>query len=210
MALLSGLRRGMTPMSSRLELSLLRGSHFERRAKQITIRRPIVNMKSYALVSGCGISYLITRKSSECAATANISNGNSDESSAPDSPSAPNPFHYFKDLLAKYSEHISQLGLSGLLGICSGVALKHAGRKVAIVIGGVFVVLQGLHYLGYIHIDYNKATQDATNLLDLDQDGKLTEKDIQVAMDKVASVLATGVESAGSFAGGMALGIYFS
>lgn len=145
MALLAGLRRGMTPMSSRLELSLLRGSHIERRAKQITIRRPIVNMKSYALVSGCGIGYLISRKSTECA-SANIHNPSTHEdSNTPGSPASSNPFDYLKDLFVKYSEHISQLGLSGLLGLCSGVALKHAGRKVAVVIGGVFVVLQVRH-----------------------------------------------------------------
>jgi FUN14 domain-containing protein 1 len=51
---------------------------------------------------------------------------------------------------------LSQLGFGGLMGICTGVAMKRIGNGAAAIIGVGFICLQGLSYMGYITVDYNK------------------------------------------------------
>jgi hypothetical protein len=53
-------------------------------------------------------------------------------------------------------------------------------------VGGVFILIQTLAYNGYIHVNYEKLQQDVEGTLDLNKDGKLDEKDLAIAYDKVA------------------------
>jgi uncharacterized membrane protein (Fun14 family) len=94
------------------------------------------------------------------------------------------------------------------MGVCSGAALKRASREAAIAVGMAFAGLQALSYLGYIRIDYGKVQSDAQKALDLNNDGKLDEKDLYCLWDKVYAVLGYNLPQAGSFSSGFALGIY--
>lgn len=103
----------------------------------------------------------------------------------------------------------AQLGLSGVMGICTGVALKRATREVAATIGVAFAGLQVLSYLGYITIDYSRVQKDATKLADVNGDGKLDAQDLYSLWDKVKDVLGYHLPQAGSFSSGLALGFYY-
>lgn len=94
------------------------------------------------------------------------------------------------------------------MGACTGVALKRASREVATAIGVVFAGLQVLAYLGYITIDYNKLTKDTQKVIDMNGDGKIDQKDLESAWEKIQSVLGAQLPQAGSFSTGFALGFY--
>jgi uncharacterized membrane protein (Fun14 family) len=101
------------------------------------------------------------------------------------------------------------LGFGGLMGICTGVAMKRIGNKMAAVIGTGFIVLQSMAYLGYIQIDYGKVTKDATKLVDQDGDGNLTSKDLKILWEKFKDILSYNLPSGAGFASGFFLGAYF-
>eukprot|EP00286_Rhodomonas_abbreviata_P021531 CAMPEP_0181296708 /NCGR_PEP_ID=MMETSP1101-20121128/4848_1 /TAXON_ID=46948 /ORGANISM="Rhodomonas abbreviata, Strain Caron Lab Isolate" /LENGTH=97 /DNA_ID=CAMNT_0023401591 /DNA_START=127 /DNA_END=416 /DNA_ORIENTATION=- len=79
-----------------------------------------------------------------------------------------------ESFIDEYMPTLQKLGFGGVMGICTGVAMKRLGNNAAAVVGAGFVVLQGLSYLGYIQIDYDKVTKDAQTLVDADGDGKIT------------------------------------
>ena len=95
------------------------------------------------------------------------------------------------------------------MGICSGVALKRLGNEFAVIIGMGFVCLQGLSYMGYITIDYNKVANDAKKLADADGDGKLTVKDLHILWNQFKNIVTYNLPSAGGFSAGFVLGVYF-
>ncbi len=63
-----------------------------------------------------------------------------------------------KRLIEQYGGILSQLGFSGVMGVCAGAALKKLSREVAVTIGLAFAGLQTLAYLGYIQIDYSRVS----------------------------------------------------
>mmetsp|Transcript_50851 Transcript_50851/g.145316 ORF Transcript_50851/g.145316 Transcript_50851/m.145316 type:complete len:151 (+) Transcript_50851:1-453(+) len=79
-------------------------------------------------------------------------------------------------------EELAPLGggvtLGTLLGLCSGFALKKAGKAAAIVFGGVFCLQQALAYKGYVTVNWPAVERDLTCLLDLNKDGVVDAKDL--------------------------------
>mmetsp|Transcript_11871 Transcript_11871/g.21482 ORF Transcript_11871/g.21482 Transcript_11871/m.21482 type:complete len:133 (-) Transcript_11871:1213-1611(-) len=97
------------------------------------------------------------------------------------------------------------LGLGGLLGFCSGIAAKKAGKVAAVAIGLIFAIFQVAAYFGYVTINWKKVESDFTKLVDVNKDGKADEKDLQKAMDSVNEVLSKNVPSGSA---GFATGFY--
>merc|ERR1719198_2340577 len=73
-----------------------------------------------------------------------------------------------------------QLGMGSTLGYCAGVTLRFVGRVAAVGVGGLFCVVQGLSYRGYVQVDWRKVERDYIKLLDKDQDGQVTAGDLQI------------------------------
>jgi uncharacterized membrane protein (Fun14 family) len=120
----------------------------------------------------------------------------------------PSPTDLLSKLLEKYQGELSEMGFSGLAGLCSGYCLKRISQEVAVGIGAVFMLLQGLQHAGYIHINYKKVNEDVTKKLDLDGDGKLSSADFKVLIDNLTRHLSEGLPSASGFATGFGLGFY--
>ena len=67
-------------------------------------------------------------------------------------------------VLEKYQGELNEMGFSGLAGVCSGYCLKRVSQEVAVGIGAVFMLLQGLQHAGYININYKKLNADVTKV----------------------------------------------
>mmetsp|Transcript_39982 Transcript_39982/g.110046 ORF Transcript_39982/g.110046 Transcript_39982/m.110046 type:complete len:194 (+) Transcript_39982:51-632(+) len=105
--------------------------------------------------------------------------------------------------------YVQKLGFGGIMGVCSGVALKRLGNQAAGAIGLGFIILQGLAYLGYIDIDYGKVKEDAKKMIDQDGDGKITAKDAKLFWRKVKELLTFHLPGMGGFSAGFVLGIRY-
>ena len=57
---------------------------------------------------------------------------------------------------------LTQLGVGGIAGLCTGYALKKIGKLIAIILGLAFIGLELLAYRGIISINYS-ALQDWAN-----------------------------------------------
>ena len=73
--------------------------------------------------------------------------------------------------------------------------------------GGVFALLQGLAYNGYIVVDQKKIGKDFELAFDLNSDGELDNKDAQLMYDKAMEVLSFNMPSGGGFVTGIVLGL---
>jgi uncharacterized membrane protein (Fun14 family) len=103
---------------------------------------------------------------------------------------------------------IMQLGISGILGVCSGYAVKRLGKEVMFVGGSVFIFAQSLAFVGWISIHYSKIFCDVGKLLlDVDRDGKVDFNDVKAFFKKALHALTVGLPSTGSFYYGFTIGL---
>lgn len=103
---------------------------------------------------------------------------------------------------------IMQLGVSGILGVCSGYAVKRLGKEAMFVSGSVFIFAQSLAFVGWISIHYSKIFSDiAKLLLDVDGDGKVDFNDIKAFFKKALHAVTIGLPSTGSFYYGFTIGL---
>lgn len=70
------------------------------------------------------------------------------------------------EAIEKLKPALSQFSFGGVMGYCSGMALKKVGKGLAYVVGMGFMALQGAAFLGYIEIDWAKVKKDAIKPLD--------------------------------------------
>jgi FUN14 domain-containing protein 1 len=103
---------------------------------------------------------------------------------------------------------ITKLGYGGVMGMCSGYALKKVGKIAAFFVGLGFVGFQIAQYQGLIQIDYLEVEKKVTKVLDADGDGKLTTKDLIMWWRQLKGILTHSLPSAGGFSSGFALGVY--
>lgn len=155
----------------------------------------------FGVLAGVGTAFVFANQA-QCAS------GSSEQQS-----SAPAAADSSDDDVAKWIEthlvpQLSELGISGGLGVCSGLALKRLGREAATALGLIFVIIQSLSYFGYININYTKVSKDALRVLDADGDGKLTPKDVVFAWNNLKEILGTSLPSVASFSSGFLLGAY--
>ena len=104
---------------------------------------------------------------------------------------------------------ITKLGYGGVMGMCSGYALKKVGKIAAFFVGLGFVGFQIAQYQGLIQIDYLEVEKKVTKVLDADGDGKLTTKDLIMWWRQLKGILTHSLPSAGGFSSGFALGVYY-
>ncbi|KAA8497416.1 FUN14 domain-containing protein 1 [Porphyridium purpureum] len=102
---------------------------------------------------------------------------------------------------------IGQLSIGSLGGFAAGFALKRIGKLAAFGIGTVFVIMQGLSYTGYVHINWRAIERDYVRLADLDGDGTVTGRDAELAADRLAHMVKHNIPSGVGFTMGMLTGM---
>uniref|UniRef100_A0A7S0F743 EF-hand domain-containing protein n=1 Tax=Craspedostauros australis TaxID=1486917 RepID=A0A7S0F743_9STRA len=102
---------------------------------------------------------------------------------------------------------IAKVSFGGVMGFCSGYAMKKVGKAVAVTIGLGFFGLQSAAYLGYIDVNWNKIVSDAVKPLDATGDGKVDAEDVKVYWKKLKSLLVNGLPNAGGFSVGFLYGV---
>ena len=91
---------------------------------------------------------------------------------------------------------LTQLGVGGVAGLCSGYALKKLGKIAAFIIGIFFLALQLLAYYGIISINYSAFVDWANGLF------------AQVGvLEGVFGTIVGNLPFAGGFLAGFAIGV---
>eukprot|EP00928_Gymnodinium_smaydae_P011623 TRINITY_DN14267_c0_g1_i1.p1 TRINITY_DN14267_c0_g1~~TRINITY_DN14267_c0_g1_i1.p1 ORF type:complete len:168 (-),score=38.55 TRINITY_DN14267_c0_g1_i1:144-647(-) len=100
------------------------------------------------------------------------------------------------------------ISAGSILGLCTGFALKKIATSAAIIVGGIFAFQQGLAYMDYIKINWDKVEKDLSGLLDLNKDGKIDQKDLGVGYETLLKVMQHNTAGlSGGFAAGFLLGM---
>lgn len=136
----------------------------------------------------------------------------SSSSSNPNSgdPYAPPPNGNDDDInsiLSQYRPLIQQFSLSSVLGYCSAVSAKRIGKTLAFIGGLAFVSLQAMVHKGYIQVDWKQIEQSVKDVVDTDNDGEITDKDIQRYWVRVKAFLLENIPDASGFGLGFMLGL---
>lgn len=97
----------------------------------------------------------------------------------------------------KYGPEMSQVSFGGVLGFCSGYAVKEVGKVAAVTFGGLFILAQLAASQGYIDIKWNKVKDDIHKAVDTDGDGKITKEDVKRWCKKALAVLKYNLPSSG-------------
>ncbi|MES1912212.1 MAG: hypothetical protein MHM6MM_004525 [Cercozoa sp. M6MM] len=92
-----------------------------------------------------------------------------------------------------------KVAIGAVAGWCSGYASAKFGQMAALCIGGLFVLLQGLAYAGFISIDWGRVESSVAAKIDQNGDGKLDASDLRQIMRKVYNVLQYNVPGAAGF-----------
>ena len=71
-----------------------------------------------------------------------------------------------ENTIEKLKPLLQQVSFGGVLGYCSGYALKQLGKATAFVVGIGFLGLQTAQHYGYIEVDWVKVRDDALKPLD--------------------------------------------
>ncbi len=101
----------------------------------------------------------------------------------------------------------TQISYGFLCGYSSGYALKKVGKAASVVFGLGFVTLQSLSYAGYLKVDHGALKKDVEKVLDLNKDGKVDDKDANIAYNKVMEVLQFNMTGGSGFAAGFVGGM---
>jgi uncharacterized membrane protein (Fun14 family) len=117
------------------------------------------------------------------------------------------PTDAIEKLLDKAKPIIAKISFGGVMGYCSGTALKKVGKALAFVIGCGFIGLQVAVSSGYIDVDWNKVRDDAVGKMDSDKDGKLTAADAKEYWKKLRALLTNKIPGAGGFGLGFLYGV---
>jgi uncharacterized membrane protein (Fun14 family) len=180
------------------------------------LRAGNIMLRPTAIASGLTVSSMMLAPASPslCAAAAasppQPPNGNPSASS-PLGPladflpaSLPGPLSGMVDLSPL---QLQVLGVSGLTGYTAGFALKRAFRVFVFTSGCIFMGLQTLAQNGLVTVHWEEIERQLILLADVNGDGKVDQKDMQQASDKLQAYLSAGLPSAGSFGVGMLAGL---
>lgn len=92
-----------------------------------------------------------------------------------------------------------QIGFGVVAGFCTGYALKKLGRATAFTLGLIFILVQVLASLGFVHVDWLRI-QAAANPY-------MSSKGLEGLYKNVLAVLATNLPFAAAFAPGLLFGL---
>jgi len=110
-------------------------------------------------------------------------------------------------LLSGPSMVVARLGFGGVLGFCSGYAIKQASKALAVVVGSAVVLLQSLQYFGYIEVKWQKIQADTMKALSTDGKEALGVKDVKYWTRRMMRILTHQGPTAGAFAAGIYIGL---
>lgn len=110
------------------------------------------------------------------------------------------------------TKFVKECGLSGVVGLAAGMALKSALSLLAVGVAGVFAVGLWLELNGLITIHRDRFgpwLANQTKILDLNNDGVFDAKDVKIAKAKAMGFITQSLPSAGGFATGFMTGLRF-
>ncbi|KAG4091390.1 FUN14 family-domain-containing protein [Neocallimastix lanati (nom. inval.)] len=102
-----------------------------------------------------------------------------------------------------------EISIGCIAGFCSGYATKKFSKKVGVAIGATFIGIQALHHSGLITFHWDVLEKKLVKSLDQDNDGKLTQKDLNIATARYVHLLTQDLPFAGGFAASFALGVKY-
>ena len=73
---------------------------------------------------------------------------------------------------------------------------------MSVAFGLGFITLQTLSYSGYVQVNHEKLKEGIENILDLNDDGKVDGEDVNMAKNKLLSVLSFNMPAGGGFGSG--------
>lgn len=114
---------------------------------------------------------------------------------------------YVDTFLTAAGPMLTNLGFSGVAGICVGKAIKVVSGVVALFLGIAFVATQVAASQGIIEVNWTNIERMVTNSLDHNKDGKVDVSDAKHHLNKGLGLLAQGVPSVGGFLAGLTLGL---
>mmetsp|Transcript_3136 Transcript_3136/g.4850 ORF Transcript_3136/g.4850 Transcript_3136/m.4850 type:complete len:189 (-) Transcript_3136:140-706(-) len=101
----------------------------------------------------------------------------------------------------------AKVGYGFLAGYSSGFCLKRVSRTLAFIMGGIFMVVQGLAYNGYLKVNHIQIKKDIEELLDINKDGQIDSLDFKAVYSKLSGVLSYNMPTGGGFAAGLLMGL---
>ncbi|PNH09866.1 hypothetical protein TSOC_003466 [Tetrabaena socialis] len=102
---------------------------------------------------------------------------------------------------------LTNLGFSGCVGAVAGYALKTVGKVLALAVGLLFLLVQGLANSGFITVNWTHVHGTVMDVLDVNKDGKVDHNDFKPIVNEGLAALATGVPSIGGFLAGFMLAL---
>lgn len=116
-----------------------------------------------------------------------------------------------KDLVERAIDHckpiIANLSFGGVMGYCSGAAMKKIGQTVAVIVGVGFILLQTAVSAGYITVDWGKVRDSAVKKMDVNKDGKVNVEDVKEYWKILRHMLTNKIPAAGGFSFGFLYGV---
>lgn len=103
-----------------------------------------------------------------------------------------------------------EFGVSGIVGVGVGCALKSAVKVAAVSFASFFALLKWLEMNDLVDVKWknvNKLVKKASLVADLNHDGKIDSKDLQHAKMKAVGFFESALPSAGGLLAGMSLGL---
>jgi len=116
------------------------------------------------------------------------------------------PLDIVQQFIDKNNAAFGNIGFGGVMGYCSGMAFRKAGKFVGFVIGVGFMGLQTAKSYGYIDVNWDKIREDSIKPIDTNNDGKIDAEDIDAWWKKSQKVMKDSVPETGGFSAGFLLG----
>jgi uncharacterized membrane protein (Fun14 family) len=95
--------------------------------------------------------------------------------------------------------HVEQLGFGAVAGFVVGYALKKVGKVVAVILGLLFVAIQGLAYGGFLTVHWGEVQARVDPLLG--------SESISTFWERLLDVLTFNLAFAGAFVPALLLGL---
>lgn len=106
-----------------------------------------------------------------------------------------------------------ELGISGVVGVGVGVAVKALGSKVLVGLASAVAALRWLELNDIVDVKWDHVhaltRRTAQQHLDVNRDGKIDEHDLFALKAKVVNFYTSAVPSATGFSAGFALGLRY-
>jgi len=94
---------------------------------------------------------------------------------------------------------VEQVGFGALAGFVAGFAVKKIGKLAALLLGTLFVVVQGLAWVGYVQVNWSAVQADAAPWLE--------EASLRQGWGALLDVLTYNLPFAAAFVPGLLLGL---